>query len=163
MIPNAFDWLIPEQLGACVHPGVGEQAAAQLRSGRITLLINMHERPDPVELLAALKAESLHLPVSDSLAPTQSQLDEGVAAIRDALARGERVAVHCAAGLGRTGTLLAAYLVSQGCDAEEAITRVRAARRGSVETREQEEAVHEFERRHAGPHPPGGRSAADSC
>lgn len=157
MIPRVFDWLIPEQLGACVNPAVGEQAASELRSGRITLLVNMHERPDPVELLAALRAEALHLPVSDSHAPTQEQLDQGVAAIGNALARGERVAVHCAAGLGRTGTLLSAFLVSQGCDADQAITRVRTARPGSVETLEQEEAVHEFARRHApGDRPPAG-------
>jgi len=144
--PHAFDWLLPEQLGACVNPSVGEHAALELESGRVRLLINLHERPDPPEMLRRLNAEPLHLPVSNSDPPSQDQLDHGVAAIGQALGRGERVAVHCGAGLGRTGTLLAAYLVTQGYGAEDAITRVRAARPGSVETFEQEEAVHEFER-----------------
>ena len=146
-MPHAFDWLLPEQLGACVNPSVGQQAALELESGRVRLLINLHERPDPPEMLSRLNAEPLHLPVSNSHSPTQDQLERGVAAIGEALGRGERVAVHCGAGLGRTGTLLAAYLVTQGYGAEDAIARVRAARPGSVETLEQEEAVHEFERR----------------
>jgi atypical dual specificity phosphatase len=147
--PNAFDWLIPQQLGACVNPMVGLQAAQALESGRVTLLINLHELPDAPELLARLRAETLHLPVTNPYPPTQAQLDVGVAAIRNALAQGERVAVHCAAGLGRTGTLLAAFLVSQGESADNAISRVRAVRPGSVETLEQEQAVHEFQRRRA--------------
>jgi atypical dual specificity phosphatase len=111
------------------------------------LLINLYERPDPPELLESLGAESLHLPVRNSDPPSQAQLERGVGAIREALATGRRVAVHCGAGLGRTGTLLAAYLVSEGYPAEEAITRIREVRPGSVETLEQEYAVHEFERR----------------
>ena len=149
MQAHAFDWLIPEQLGACVNPSVGEQAAAALQSGRVGLLINLHERPDPVELLSQLGAETLHLPVPNSDPPSEDQLERGVAAITDALARGTRVAVHCGAGLGRTGTLLAAYFITQGDSADEAIARVRAGRPGSVETLQQERAVHEFSRRWA--------------
>ncbi len=148
-LPHVFDWLIPDQLGACVNPLVGEQALQHLVSGQIALLINLHERADPVDLLAQVRAETLHLPVPDSYPPTQEQLDEGVAAIRSALAQGQRVAVHCGAGLGRTGTLLAAYLVSEGVAPAEAIERVRASRPGSVETLEQEQAVHEYAQRHA--------------
>ena len=146
-LPQAFTWLVPERLVACVHPAVGEQAAAELRRSGVTLVINLHELPDPQDLLDRLGAETLHLPVPNSNAPAQSQLDRGVAAITDALANGKRVAVHCGAGLGRTGTLLAAYLVSQGIDSEAAIERIRAVRPGSVETLEQEHAVHEFELR----------------
>lgn len=48
-------------------------------------------------------------------------------------------------GLGRTGTLLACYLVRrEGLDAGEAIVRVRRIRPGSVETREQAQAVEAF-------------------
>jgi protein-tyrosine phosphatase len=48
------------------------------------------------------------------------------------------------AGYGRTGTVLAAYLVAKGAEPEEAIDRVRRARPGSIETVEQEHAVHLF-------------------
>ena len=56
------------------------------------------------------------------------------------------VAVHCAAGKGRTGTVLAAYLVTQGMTAGEAIRKVRELRPGSVETYEQEQMIREWER-----------------
>jgi atypical dual specificity phosphatase len=118
-----------------------------LALGRVSLLVNMHEKPDEPELLSRLGAETLHLPVPGSCAPTQEQLDTGVLAITEALDRDARVAVHCGAGLGRAGTLLAAYLVSQGYSAEEAMQQVRAKRPGSIETLEQEQAVHDFERR----------------
>jgi len=147
--PHAFDWVLPEQLAACVNPSVSHSAATELLTQRIGLLVNLHERADPPELLVQLQAETVHLPVPDSLPPTQDQLEHGVAAIAHGLRRGARVAVHCAAGLGRSGTLIAAYLVSQGSVPEAAIALVRAARPGSIETDAQEAAVHEFARRRA--------------
>ena len=51
------------------------------------------------------------------------------------------MAVHCAAGLGRTGTLAAQLLVLQGVAPDEAILRVRQARPGTIETPAQEQAV----------------------
>src|SRR6202051_4458492 len=105
MQPRVFDWVLPGQLGACVNPSVSGSAAAELRARGIGLLVNLHERPDPPDLLARLEAQTVHLPVPDSLAPTQAQLEHGVAAIGAGLREGKRVAVHCAAGLGRSGTL----------------------------------------------------------
>lgn len=53
--------------------------------------------------------------------------------------------VHCRGGLGRTGTVAACVLVALGDHtAEEAICAVRAARRGTVQTREQEDFVRRF-------------------
>ncbi|HXD88899.1 MAG TPA: dual specificity protein phosphatase family protein, partial [Urbifossiella sp.] len=67
--------------------------------------------------------------------------------IRKANTSGMGVAIHCGAGLGRTGTVIAAYLVAGGMSSKEAVTRVRQLRPGSVETAEQERAIDAFARR----------------
>ena len=86
--------------------------------------------------------KEIHLPVKDFAAPSPDQVERGVNAILGASAAREAVAVDCGGGPGRTGTLLACYLVSsEGLGAEEAIRRVRAIRAGSVETPAQAAAV----------------------
>ena len=40
----------------------------------------------------------------------------------------------CAAGIGRTGTILAAYLMSKGIPLDDAISQIRKLRPGSVES-----------------------------
>ena len=57
------------------------------------------------------------------------------------------VMLHCAAGIGRTGTVAALYLVNLGLSPEEAIETVRANRPGSIQTQEQERLVFEWTRR----------------
>lgn len=60
----------------------------------------------------------------------------------------QAVAVHCALGFGRTGTMLACYLVKErGLAAGDAIAEVRRLRPGSIETYEQEKAVFQFYQR----------------
>jgi atypical dual specificity phosphatase len=147
--PHVFDWLLPDQLGVCVNPSVSKTAATELEVRGIGLLINLHEVEDPSDLLGRLNATSIHMPVLSNDPPTQAQLDHGVEAIRDAIQRGTRVVVHCGAGLGRSGTLLAAYLVREGSPPDVAIEDVRRARPGAIETLEQERAVHAFAQRHA--------------
>ena len=48
------------------------------------------------------------------------------------------------AGIGRTGTVLAAWLTRQGLDPDEAIRVLREMRPGSVETGGQVDAVRRF-------------------
>jgi atypical dual specificity phosphatase len=79
----------------------------------------------------------LCLPVPDGGAPTFEQAEEFVHFVTEQRAAQRPVVVHCEAGLGRTGTLLATYLVAQGESAAAAIERVRAAEKVAVETRHQ--------------------------
>ena len=57
------------------------------------------------------------------------------------LGAGRNVTVHCHGGLGRSGLVATCVLVRHGVGASEAITRVRAARPGAIETRGQERYV----------------------
>ncbi len=65
------------------------------------------------------------------------------------------VAVHCGKGMGRTGTMLACYLVAkEGYKADNAIMETRQRRIYSIETEEQEQAVFDFEKAHRCRHQP---------
>lgn len=57
------------------------------------------------------------------------------------LAAGERVLIHCRAGLGRTGVIAARLLVEAGLTPLQALNAVRRARPGTVETLLQEQYV----------------------
>jgi atypical dual specificity phosphatase len=83
----------------------------------------------------------------DYSTPTHEQIEKIVHFIEKRLQHNEPVVVHCRAGYGRTGTLLACYLVSRGMSASQAMAEVRRARPGSIEMRDQERAVHEYARR----------------
>ena len=79
----------------------------------------------------------LHVPIADLQVPGAATLAAWQAqrgALREALQRGDKVLVHCAFGLGRTGMLVARLLVDSGLAPDDAIRRVRAARPGTVET-----------------------------
>lgn len=59
----------------------------------------------------------------------------------------QKVAVHCHAGLGRTGLVIACYLIYEhGFDAVRAVQLVRTKRPGSIQTRAQHDFCVEFER-----------------
>lgn len=98
------------------------------------------------EGLPAPGLEHRHVPVRDFSPPTLAQLADAVAFMDGVVSAGGAVAVHCGAGLGRTGTVVAAWLVRHGWSADDAIREVRRRRPGSVETREQETAVARFAR-----------------
>jgi hypothetical protein len=73
------------------------------------------------------------------------------------LAAGQRVLIHCRAGLGRTGLVAARLLVEAGMAPAQAIGAVRGARRGTVETLMQEQYVLGLPQRIAS-HSPAGEA-----
>ncbi|MDC8786016.1 protein-tyrosine phosphatase family protein [Roseateles koreensis] len=69
-----------------------------------------------------------HLPMRDfGLGADPAAFTRGVEQIAHSLRLGERILLHCAAGIGRTGTVAACVLKSLGQSREQALTAVRAA------------------------------------
>lgn len=143
MPPRNFSWLIPDRLAGMGLPRSVDELAA-LRAQGVRALVSLHEQPLPIAALERCGLTATHIPIADFTAPTMEQAADAVAAIDRALANGEPVAVHCHGGMGRTGTILACYLVAHGMGAADAIARLRALRPGSIETPEQEAAVVAF-------------------
>ncbi len=153
--PPGFSWIEKPLLAALAQPDEAEQLEWLRRQG-IELLISLTEDPPRRDWVNDAGLLVVHVPVVDMEAPTQEQLDRALSAIQRAHGHHMGVAVHCTAGLGRTGVILACYFVSKGMTAKNAIARVRRLRPGSVETDEQAEAIAMFARRQ----PSGGAPSA---
>jgi len=144
--PHGFSWVEKPLLAALGRPSAPEDLA-WLRQQGIEVLVSLTEERPRRDWAEDAGLLVFHEPLEDMEPPTQEQLDRVVSAILRATERNMPVAVHCGAGLGRTGVVLAAYFVARGATAQNAIGRVRRLRPGSVETDEQAEAVELFARR----------------
>lgn len=136
-------WILEDRLAASGMISTRDlPALADLRIRAVVSLT--HRNPFPGGSPDGLG--HLHLPVLDMTAPTRETIDRAVAFLAGKIGAGEAVLVHCAAGYGRTGTIVACYLASIGLSADEAVAAVRSARPGSIETFEQEQCVRGFAR-----------------
>lgn len=146
-----FRWQIPSKLAGVSFPH-SPQALAFLKEEGIGAMVSLSETPPPPDLLASFGLQAAHVPLADFAAPTISQVEQAIGCIHRFLEHTLSVAVHCGAGLGRTGTILACYLVWQGASAQDALLHVRQREPGSVETAEQEAVIAQYER-HVRIHP----------
>lgn len=144
-----FSWLVPDQLAGMAKPGAYqplENDLAALHDLGVRQIVTLTEDALPATELTSQGLDALHIPVEDYTAPTQKQMVRFVHQVRSSMEAGRPVATHCYAGQGRTGTMLAAYLVSEGRTGQRAIDEIRELRPGSIETDEQERAVIAFEK-----------------
>ena len=139
-----FRWQIEGDVAGVAYPRSGVELALLKRQG-IRALLNLTKDALPPEQLAAYDLQAEHLPIRDFHAPTIPQIEQAIAIINRFHAQNRPIAIHCGAGLGRTGTILACYLVSQGIAAQDAINRVRTLQPGSVETPQQQSVVMAYE------------------
>lgn len=103
---------------------------AKLHALGVGALVNLCEefRGDEAALRQH-RIEQLCLPTTDYFAPSEADIRRGISFMRDQVARGEKVYVHCKAGRARSATLVLCYLMAaHRCSAQEAYARLKAVR-----------------------------------
>jgi protein-tyrosine phosphatase len=161
-VPLRVDWIDAAnegRVGLTILPGRRDRARdaasdiARLSAERVTDVLCL--LPDGElaaygvpDLLARYRMAGLGVrqaPIADQSVPTLAEAKAIVAWLQLRLAAGGRVVIHCAAGLGRSGTIAACLLRAEGILADDAIARVRHARGPrAVETEEQAAFVRAF-------------------
>ena len=135
---NGFSYVEPQLAGMPLPWG---DDLDFLAAESVTFLVGLRTTAIDAGELAPRGIDYLHLPIEDFHPPTLEQQHIFVTEVQARIDAGEVVGVHCTAGLGRTGTLLATWFVHQGMAPDDAIAHVRTLRPGSIETEEQELSV----------------------
>ena len=142
--PDNFSWLLENKLAGSALPTSIDEVQWAIDQG-VKSIITVRE--EPLDDTWVKNVNYLHVLSNDMGVPEFNDLVYAVDFIHRRVTNNEPVLVHCLAGLGRTGTLLACYLVKyQKMPTDDAIQKVREERPGSIQSYPQEEIIFRFEK-----------------
>ena len=142
--PDNFSWLLENKLAGSAIPTSIDEVQWAIDQG-VKSIITVREEPLDESWIKDVKY--LHIHSNDMGVPEFTVLVSAVDFIHRRITNNEPVMVHCLAGMGRTGTLLACYLIKhQKMSADEALQKVREERPGSIQSFPQEEIIFQFEK-----------------
>ncbi len=142
-----FGWFIENEIAVMGRPGGLndlEDDLLFLRQKGIDKIISLTMDPVNEDEVRRFSFEAIHIPIPDGGIPTTEQIEKFISVVNGWIKKGKKVVIHCGAGYGRTGTMLACYLVGTGLTSEKAIKRVREFRSQAIETKQQEKCVVDY-------------------
>jgi protein-tyrosine phosphatase len=123
-------------LSLCGKHAIGPDHAAAMERANATTVVCLVEAHELDERYPAYLAwlherrghEVVWLPVHDLHAPPLARALPFLADLVERIGRGERLLMHCGAGLGRAGTMAACLLIELGLPRDDALALVAASR-----------------------------------
>ena len=142
--PDNFSWIIEKKLAGSAIP-TSKEEVDWLKEEGVKSIVTIREEPLEEEWLEDINY--LHIHSNDMGVPEFDDLINSVDFLHQRITNDEPVMVHCLAGLGRTGTILACYMIKyEQMSAGDAIQKVRNERHGSIQSFSQEEIIFRFEK-----------------
>ena len=145
--PRGFLWLKRGVLAGTPRPGIFFDLRYDLDALKrvgITALVSLTQTPVEEDVCAEYGIKCQRSPIPDMGAPSIQQATAICEAMDRMIDDDDVVAVHCRAGLGRTGTVLASYLIWEGADALSALETVRRIEPRWVQSEQQTAFLEEF-------------------
>lgn len=138
-IPDSY-WLIDDKLLAGEYPATSDDTGTRAKLAKfldtgIRTFVDLTEHTDPLAKYdrvlrevsdeRGIETKHLRFGIRDLGIPRETTLTANVlATIRDEIAAGRPVYVHCWGGVGRTGTMIGCWLVEQGMSGRAALERI---------------------------------------
>jgi len=133
--PTNFSWVIENELAGSGMPFTAKEVEFYVSQGigAVLNLTDLAEPSPPEEWFENAGLKHKRIPILNHTNPSQQQLLAAIDFINSSIKEKKPVVVHCHAGQGRTGTILAAFLIAKGKNPAETIKMLREMRPGSVE------------------------------
>lgn len=117
-------WITPDI--AVGYAPRSQEALATIRANGVEAIVNLcAECFDLHQLEKSAGFDVCYVPVQDEDAPSMEDLERTLEWMAEHIKNGKKVLVHCRFGIGRTGTMIAAYLMSEGYSFKEALRKMK--------------------------------------
>lgn len=141
---SSLTWIEPSLLCFGERPGRPDDLDLLRRCG-IGAILSLMDEEDAAALYEQNGFVAGRVRLVDRRPPSQQQISECLSVIEKWLDGGMAVYFHCMGGLGRSGSIAAAWLIRHhGTPAVQAIDTIRRLRPGAIETDAQYNALLEF-------------------